>query len=70
MYLLENYVTFDSFTPDMWNGIPSEERELIMAKNRFILTLTNRSKHLVQPFSYLTSCILLLGLSTTLITPN
>ena len=26
-YLLENYVTFDSkFTPDMWDGIPSEEK--------------------------------------------
>ena len=26
-FLLENYVTFDSkFTPDMWAGIPSEEK--------------------------------------------
>ena len=27
IYLLENYVTLDSkFTPDMWAGIPSEEK--------------------------------------------
>ena len=26
-YLLENYVILDSkFTPDMWSGIPSEEK--------------------------------------------
>ena len=54
-YLMENYVTFDSkFTPGTWVGIPSEKRELIMSHNRFTLTLTNSSMHLIQPFSYLT----------------
>ena len=53
-YLLENYVTFDSkFTPDVWAGIPSEEKRLIMDQNRFVLTLTKSSTHLSQPFSYL-----------------
>ena len=55
-YLLENYMTFDSkFTPDMWAGIPSEEKRLIIAQSRFMLTLTNSSAHLSQPFSYFVS---------------
>ena len=66
-YLLENYVAFDSkVTPDMWAGFRREE----MAQNCFTLILTNSSMHLIQTFSYLTSCILLLQLSTTLLTPN
>ena len=57
-YLLEDYMTFDSnITPDMWAGIPSEEKRLIMSPNRFALTLTNSSTHLIQPFSYLKSYI-------------
>ena len=32
-------------------------RELIMAQNSFTFTLTNSSTHLIQPFSYLSSCI-------------
>ena len=64
-YLLENYVTFDSkLTTDMWAGIPSEEKRT-NNQNHFTLTLTNSSAHLIQPFSYLTSYIYVLRLSTT-----
>ena len=57
-YLLENYMTFDSnITPDMWAGIPSEEKRTNSSTECFTLTLTYSSTHLSQSFSYLTSCI-------------
>ena len=58
-YLLENYVTSDStFTPDIWAGIPSEEKRLTNnSTESFHPHFNEQSKHLIQPFSYFTSCI-------------
>ena len=36
-------------TPNMWAGIPSEEKKT-MTQNCFMLTLTDSSTHLIQPF--------------------
>ena len=49
----ENYVTLtQSLLQTCAMVFPQKRRKLIMAQNRFTLTLTNSSMHLIQPFSY------------------
>ena len=51
-------MAFDSkFSPDMWAGIPSEEKRTYDGTESFHAHFNEQFYASHQPFSYLTSCI-------------